>query len=162
MAMTGSNDALIERFYGAFAERDGAAMAACYAPDVRFDDPVFPDLRGAEAGAMWRMLTGRATDLRVELHEHEAGEERGSAHWIAHYTFTQTGRPVVNDVRASFRFRDGLIAEHEDRFDFYRWSRQALGTSGLLLGWTPLLRAAVRRRARAGLDEFMTGEQAGS
>jgi uncharacterized protein len=155
MATSVSNDALIERFYAAFAARDGAAMAACYAPDVRFDDPVFTDLHGEEAGAMWRMLTGRATDLQVELHEHEAGEEHGSAHWIAHYTFTQTGRPVVNDVRASFRFRDGLIAEHQDRFDFHRWSRQALGTSGLLLGWTPLLRAAVRRRARAGLDEFM-------
>jgi hypothetical protein len=47
-----------------------------------------------------------------------------------------------------------VIAEHEDDFDFHRWSRQALGTSGLLLGWTPLLRDAVRRRARARLDEF--------
>ena len=58
-------------------------------------------------------------------------------------------------MRAEFRFADGLIAEHRDEFDFHRWSRQALGAPGLLLGWTPLLRAAVRRRARAGLDEFM-------
>ena len=58
-------------------------------------------------------------------------------------------------MRASFRFADGLIAEHDDEFDFYRWSRQALGTSGLLLGWTPIVRNAVRRRAREGLDEFM-------
>jgi ketosteroid isomerase-like protein len=152
------NESLIERFYGAFNERDGAAMAACYAPDVTFSDPVFPDLRGSEAGDMWRMLTGRATDLRVELHEHEADDERGSAHWIAHYTFAQTGRPVVNDIRAAFRFRDGLIVEHRDRFDFHRWARQALGPSGLLLGWTPLMRNAVRRRARAGLDEFRSAE----
>ena len=94
----------------------------------------------------------------VELLEHNADDERGSAHWIAHYTFTQTGRPVTNDVRAAFRFADGLIAEHRDDFDFHRWSRQALGTPGLLLGWTPILRASVRRRARAGLDEFMAGE----
>ena len=154
------NESLIERFYGAFGERDGAAMAACYTPDAQFSDPVFTDLRGAEPGAMWRMLTGRATDLRIELHEHEADDERGSAHWLAHYTFAQTGRPVVNDVHASFRFRDGLIAEHTDRFDFHSWSRQALGTSGLLLGWTPLLRSAVRRRARAGLDEFLAEEKA--
>jgi ketosteroid isomerase-like protein len=152
------NESLIERFYGAFNERDGAAMAACYAPDVTFSDPVFPDLRGTEAGDMWRMLTGRATDLRIELHEHEADDERGSAHWIAHYTFAQTGRPVVNDIRASFRFGDGLIVEHRDRFDFHRWVRQALGPSGLLLGWTPLMRNAVRRRARAGLDEFRSAE----
>ena len=94
----------------------------------------------------------------MELVEHEADGDRGSARWVAHYTFTQTGRPVANDVRAAFRFADGLIAEHRDEFDFHRWSRQALGTPGLLLGWTPLLRAAVRRRARAGLDEFMAGE----
>jgi ketosteroid isomerase-like protein len=153
-----ANEALIERFYSAFDQRDGAAMAACYTPDATFSDPVFPDLRGSEPGDMWRMLTSRATDLRVELHEHEADDERGSAHWIAHYTFAQTGRPVVNDIHASFRLRGGLIAAHQDRFDFHRWARQALGRSGLLLGWTPLLRNAVRRRARAGLDEFRRGE----
>ena len=150
--------ALIERFYVAFDEHDGAAMAACYAPDATFSDPVFPRLRGAEPGAMWRMLTGQSKDLRVELLEHEADADRGSAHWRAHYTFTQTGRSVVNDVHASFRFADGLIAEHEDRFDFHRWARQALGLPGLLLGWTPLLRSAVRRRARASLDEFLARE----
>jgi ketosteroid isomerase-like protein len=151
------NEGLIERFYAAFAARDGAAMEACYAPDIRFSDPVFPDLRGDEAGAMWRMLAARATDLRLELLEREADGERGSAHWRAHYTFTQTGRRVVNDVRASFRFADGLIAEHRDEFDFHRWARQALGPTGLILGWTPLVRSAVRRRARAGLDEFLAG-----
>jgi ketosteroid isomerase-like protein len=151
---------LIERFYAAFADRDGGAMASCYAPDVRFSDPVFPDLRGSEAGAMWRMLTARADDLRVELLEHRADAEAGSAHWRARYTFTQTGRPVLNDVQASFRFGDGLIVEHVDRFDFHRWARQALGPAGLLLGWTPLLRSSVRRRARAGLDEFLSRDSA--
>lgn len=133
-------------------------MAACYAPDARFSDPVFVDLEGREPGAMWRMLTGRADDLKVELVEHQADGDRGSARWIAHYTFTQTGRSVTNDVRAAFRFAQGLIAEHRDEFDFHSWSRQALGTPGLLLGWTPMLRSSVRRRARAGLDEFMAGE----
>jgi ketosteroid isomerase-like protein len=151
---TTPNEALIERFYAAFGERDGAGMAACYAPGVSFSDPVFPDLEGEEAGAMWRMLTARGTDLRIDLLEREADDERGSARWRAEYTFTQTGRPVVNDVRASFRFAGGLITEHRDDFDFHRWARQALGTTGLLFGWAPPLRAAVRRRARAGLEEF--------
>src|SRR5215207_2269126 len=93
----------IERFYAAFDRRDGDAMAALYAPDGHFRDPVFGDLTGEEAGAMWRMLTGRAEDLRVELVEHDAR----SAQWIARYTFTQTGRHVVNDVRATFKIEDG-------------------------------------------------------
>jgi ketosteroid isomerase-like protein len=152
------NEEIVERFYSAFAARDGAGMQACYAPDVTFSDPVFVGLQGSEVGAMWRMLTGRAQDLRVELLEHSANGDRGSARWRATYTYTQTGRPVVNDVRAELRFRDGRIAEHVDRFGFHRWARQALGAPGLLLGWTPMLRATVRKRARAALDEFMAAE----
>jgi ketosteroid isomerase-like protein len=140
----------IERFYAAFDRKDGEAMAACYAPDARFSDPAFGDLRGEQVGAMWKMLTGRAEDLRVELHEHDDA----SARWVARYTF-RTGRKVVNDVRATFVFRDGLIAEHDDRFSFHRWSRQALGPAGLLLGWTPLLRRKVNAQARADLERYM-------
>jgi ketosteroid isomerase-like protein len=151
-----ANTQTIERFYGAFDKHDGDAMAACYAPDAHFSDPVFTGLRGEEPGAMWRMLTGRSDDLRVELLEHDADETTGSAHWRATYTFTQTGRPVTNDVQASFRFSaDGLIADHRDDFGFHAWSRQALGTPGLLLGWTPLLRGATQKKARASLDQFM-------
>jgi ketosteroid isomerase-like protein len=153
--MSSQNAQTIERFYRAFAESDGDAMAACYTPDVRFSDPAFGELHGEQAGAMWRMLTSQATDLRIELVEHAADGDTGSARWKAWYTFSQTGRPVVNDVRAAFRFRDGLIAEHDDSFSFHGWSRQALGAPGLLLGWTPILRGAVRKKARASLDAFM-------
>ena len=152
--MTDGHRLLIERFYQAFDEGDGDAMAACYAPHVQFSDPVFTDLRGSRAGAMWRMLTEGPGDLRVQLLEHDADDKKGSAHWRAHYTFTETGRPVVNDIHASFRFEDGLIAEHHDEFSFHRWARQALGPVGLLLGWTPIVRGAVRRKAAARLEEF--------
>jgi hypothetical protein len=155
------SDELITRFYAAFAAMDGETMAACYGPAARFSDPVFTDLRGNEPGAMWRMLTGRSKDLQVKLAEHEATGVRGSAHWLADYTFS-TGRKVHNDVRAEFRFEHGLIAEHRDSFSFYAWARQALGPVGLALGWTPLLHAKVQRQARAQLDEFLAGGPAGS
>src|SRR5438094_10476134 len=93
-----TNDALIQEFYGAFAVRDGARMEACYGTGIEFSDPVFQTLRGPEPGAMWRMLTGQAKDLEIELKEHDARGDRGSARWLATYTFTQTGRRVVNDV----------------------------------------------------------------
>ena len=149
--MSSQDAQTIERFYRAFAERDGDAMAACYTPDVRFSDPAFGELHGEQAGAMWRMLTSQAKDLRIELVE----DDDSSAHWKAWYTFSQTGRPVVNDVRARFVMRDGLIAEHDDEFSFHRWSRQALGPPGLLLGWTPIIKGAVRKKARASLDAYM-------
>jgi ketosteroid isomerase-like protein len=147
---------VVERLYAAFDRRDGEAMAALYAPDGHFRDPVFGDLSGAEAGAMRRMLTRTARDLKVELAEHDAQ----SAHWIAHYTFSATGRPVVNDVRARIVVTDGLITDHVDAFSFWKWSRQALGTKGLLLGWTPFLRSKVGGTAKAGLDKFIAKERA--
>ncbi|HEY8867627.1 MAG TPA: hypothetical protein VIM22_11870 [Solirubrobacteraceae bacterium] len=61
-------------------------------------------------------------------------------------------------MRATFRFADGLIADHRDDFGFYRWARQALGPPGQLLGWTPLIRGSVRKRARAALDEFIAAQ----
>ena len=150
-----SNLSLLDEFYAAFARLDGVAMAQCYAPDATFSDPVFVGLRGEQPGGMWRMLTSRAKDLSVELVSRDAEETAGSAHWIAHYRFAQTGRPVVNDVRSTFRFADGLIVDQVDEFSFHRWSRQALGLPGLLLGWTPLLRGSVQRKARAGLDKYL-------
>jgi len=150
-----SNVALLDEFYAAFARLDGVAMAQCYAPDATFSDPVFVGLRGEQPGGMWRMLTSRAKDLTVDLVSRDADETAGSAHWVAHYEFAQTGRPVVNDVHSRFRFVDGLIAEQVDEFHFHRWSRQALGLPGLLLGWTPMLRRSVQGKARAGLDKYL-------
>ncbi len=151
------NEATIERLYAAFAACDGEAMAACYAPDAHFRDPAFGDLEGERIGAMWRMLTGRAKDLKIELREHEAGAESGSAHWIARYTFS-TGRFVVNDIQASFRFAaDGRIADHVDEFDFRRWASQALGPSGHLVALLPPLRGKARAKALAQLEAFEAG-----
>jgi ketosteroid isomerase-like protein len=149
------NEATIRRLYDALNRHDGETMAACYAADARFSDPVFPDLRGDQAGDMWRMLTDRATDLAVELPEAKADAQAGSARWIASYTFGATGRHVVNRVRSDFRFdAAGLIAEQHDDFHFWKWSRQALGTSGLVLGWMPLLRSKVQANAAAELARF--------
>ena len=57
---------------------------------------------------MWQMLTENPGDLKIELLEHEADDQRGSGHWQADYLFSQTGRSVHNDIRAEFRFRDDL------------------------------------------------------
>jgi ketosteroid isomerase-like protein len=148
------NDQLIRDLYEAMNRHDGDAMAKLYSPDGRFHDPAFGELSGAEAGDMWRMLTGRADDLSVDLAEHSAEGDTGTAHWIARYTFGRTGREVTNDIRARFRFADGLIAEHDDEFSFWRWARQALGPAGLAFGWAPPMRAAVRKRAREDLARF--------
>jgi ketosteroid isomerase-like protein len=156
-----SNRETIERFYAAFGDCNGSAMTACYAPGAHFRDPAFGDLEGDDIGAMWRMLTGRAKDLKIELHEHEAGKETGSAHWIARYTFS-TGRPVVNDIQAKFRFADGLIADHVDDFDFRKWAKQALGPSGNLVALLSPLRAKARAKALGQLEAYKREETGSS
>ncbi|HEX2239609.1 MAG TPA: nuclear transport factor 2 family protein [Actinomycetota bacterium] len=150
-----ANEALIDKFYSAFAQRDHQTMAACYSPGATFGDPVFPDLSGPEVGAMWRMLCERGTDLEVSHRNVRADDGRGSADWEATYTFTATGRKVHNRIHAEFVFSDGKIAEHRDHFEFHRWSRMALGPIGVVLGWTPFVRKRVREKADRQLRKFM-------
>jgi ketosteroid isomerase-like protein len=151
----------VREFYEAFAAGDAETMAAQYADHVHFRDPAFGDLHGEDARDMWRMLVTNARDLTVELLSESEDGDVGRARWRATYTFSQTGRPVVNDVTAAIRLRDGRIVDHVDTFDFHRWSRQALGPVGLLLGWTPFLRNKVNRTALVGLRRYQR-ERAGS
>ena len=152
--MNQEHHALITRFYEAFQRLDAEAMSACYTDDVLFSDPVFGELRGQNATDMWRMLTSRAKDFTLTFDQVQADAQRGSAHWVATYEFAQTGAIVINDIQARFVFRDGKICEHHDHFDLWRWSRQALGAKGLLLGWTPLVKNAIRAQAHKGLKAF--------
>lgn len=150
-----ANAHLIHRFYGAFQRRDAQAMAACYAADAQFHDPVFGELPRARAAAMWQMLCARATDLDLTVSDVTADDARGAARWVARYTFGATGRPVTNRIQATFEFTDGRIRRHMDRFDLYAWARQALGVPGLLLGWAPPFQRAIRARAVRGLDAYI-------
>lgn len=147
------NARLIETFYSAFAKRDWSTMASCYHRDVHFSDEAF-DLHGAQASMMWRMLCTNGRDLELEYRDVQADAETGSAHWDARYTFSATGRRVLNRIDARFEFRDELIVRHVDRFDFWTWSRQALGARGWLLGWSPMLRSKVREQAARSLAAF--------
>ena len=149
--------ATIERFYAAFAQLDGDTMQACYAPDAHFEDEVFTLDGPRQIGGMWRMLceTTKAKGLPHWKLEVSQVTDR-SAHWDAHYLFSATGRKVLNRIDASFEFNaNSLIVRHRDRFDFWAWSRQALGAPGVLLGWTPFLRNKVRAQAAGSLKRFL-------
>jgi hypothetical protein len=156
-----TNEQTIEAFYNAFARLEPGTMAACYADDVAFDDEVF-SLRGKrEVMGMWGMLCAATREKGADVWQlrfskvHAEGDG-GGAHWDAHYRFSATGRIVDNSIDAQFAFApDGRILRHRDSFDFWRWSRQALGAPGWLLGWTPALRAKVRARADGNLRRYM-------
>ncbi|GLH73236.1 hypothetical protein GETHLI_17380 [Geothrix limicola] len=143
------------RFYEAFARHDAEAMAACYHPQATFEDPAFGPLPRAQACAMWAMLLSRSADLRIT---HQVSSEMGATvivRWEARYTFSRTGRAVLNRIEATLGFEDGLIRTHQDRFDFWAWARQAFGLPGVLLGWTPWFQAKVRAQALHALEAYL-------
>ena len=153
------NSQLLNMFYTAFEALDAETMMECYAPDATFADEVFTLNGREEIADMWRMLCdatrSKGMDAwSLEFSGVESDATRGQAHWEPRYRFSATGRMVHNIIDAKFEFRDGLIIAQRDRFNFWRWSRQALGLPGLLLGWTPMLRNKVRAQAAANLNAY--------
>lgn len=154
--MDAENRELIGRFYKSFSSGNADGMVSCYHPNILFEDPAFGVLKGREVSAMWQMLLERSKgELEISFDHVEADEDRGSAQWVATYVFQATGRRVVNRVSASFEFKDGRIARHTDRFNFWLWARQALGWKGWLFGWTSWLQRKVRRQTNMMLQKYL-------
>jgi len=147
---------LITKFYSAFQQRDWKTMHSCYHPEVTFYDPAFRDLNSKEARAMWHMLCLNAKDFELNFNSIEVAGDKGSCHWEANYSFSKTGRMVNNKIKAAFTFKDGLIFDHRDEFDLWRWSGMALGTMGTLLGWSPFTQNKINDNALKSLKKFMT------
>lgn len=145
--------ALIARFYTAFQNKDFETMKACYHPQAQFQDEAFT-LSGKKIGAMWHMLVSRGKDLTLEF---SVSNKDGKvfAHWEPKYSFSKTGRFVHNIIDAEFEFKDGLIYRHKDTFDFWRWSRQAIGLPAVVLGWTAFFQSKVSKMANGTLTEFI-------
>lgn len=149
------NEDLITKFYTSFQNKDYAGMQACYADNAVFNDPVFSNLNSSQVKAMWEMLCKAGKDLRIEFINVKAENNSGSAQWTAYYTFSATGKKVVNKIKADFIFENGKIVKHTDDFSFYKWAKQSLGKTGLVLGWTPLVKNKVRKQAMKNLEVFM-------
>lgn len=146
---------LIQNFYSSFEAKNYRNMQSCYHDEIIFHDPVFQELEGKAAMAMWHMLVSNAKELHVSFHHAVADDEQGKCTWEADYIFSATNKPVHNIINASFAFKDGKIYRHNDHFPFWKWTRMALGTTGNLLGWTPLLQNKVRQQAATSLKKFI-------
>lgn len=157
-----TNEQLITQFYTAFKEKDFKTMQECYADHAVFNDEAFVNLNASQVRAMWQMLITRGKDLVLTFDNVKADDTKGSVEWMATYTFSATKRRVVNHIKAQFTFENGKIVNHTDSFDFYRWASQALGMTGILLGWTSFMKKKVQKTAREGLENFMKKMAIGS
>jgi hypothetical protein len=145
------NARLVETLYASLRDDQPNAAAACYASDAHFEDIAFR-LDGRERILqMWRLVCGR--EVEVTFDSVVADDRRGRGHWVASYTVTENGRPVVNDITSKFAFRDGLIVNHLDRCDAMAWAAQAYPfPKNLAAGLIGPLR---RYKARQMLEQFV-------
>ena len=150
------NQQVIERFYTAFQQLDYAAMQSCYSDDILFNDPAFGILQGNDAKGMWAMLCKNAKNFSLSFSNIQLlDEEYATCNWVATYTFSKTGRKVINNIKAHMRLQNGKIIEHADQFDIWKWSRQALGLAGWLLGWSGYMKNKIRVNAHKSLEKFI-------
>ncbi|MFT6868470.1 MAG: ketosteroid isomerase-like protein [Cyclobacteriaceae bacterium] len=150
------NQSIIQSFYSSFQNKDAKTMCALYHDEASFQDPAFGLLNVDQIRGMWTMLITRGgKDLKLEFEIIREDDTSGEAIWQAWYVFSKTKRPVHNVIKASFEFKDGKIIKHEDQFDFWKWSRMALGTPGILLGWTSYLQKKVSIESHKLLNRFM-------
>ena len=150
-----ANEQLIHHFYTCFKNKDFKGMQDCYADDAIFSDAVFKNLNAEEVKAMWQMLITKGKDLRLEFTVISSTENTAKAHWDAYYTFSATGKKVINRIDATFEIENGKIVKHTDNFNFYTWAKQAFGLTGMLLGWTSFLNKKVSAQAMKNLENFM-------
>lgn len=152
------NEKIIHQFYTAFQNKDFITMQNCYDNNAIFNDEVFTNLTAHEVRKMWEMFCVNS-NANIEFDNVWADDVKGKAHWVATYTFSKTGNKVVNKITSNFTFKDGKIIAQKDEFDFYKWSSQALGLTGKLLGWTNFLKNKVQQSAMETLNKFINKQQ---
>jgi len=151
-----NNTQMVEKFYTAFQQLDSTTMNSCYSDDIIFFDPVFGLLKGEEAKSMWEMLCRNAKNFSLTYDNIIAlDEEYCTCDWMATYTFSATGKTVINKIKANMRFAGGKIIEHSDAFSVHKWSKQAFGTMGILFGWNSFFQNKIKNKAKKSLLKFM-------
>lgn len=150
-----SDAAVAAKFYKSFAERNIDGMLSCYADNVTFEDPAFGKLEGIHAHNMWRMLLEQGdAGLQITNSTPETIGKNTVTKWEAKYKFSKTGRQVHNKITATMTIENGKIVNHKDVFGIWKWSRMALGLTGTLLGFTPIVKNKIRSQALKALQKF--------
>lgn len=150
-----TNEDTITKFYTAFSKGNADQMCECYHANIKFSDPVFGLLKGKDVCKMWKMLIEKSKgNIKIDFSAIKADDYKGSARWVATYNFSKTNNKVVNSIYAQFQFKDGLIIKHTDDFDIWKWSKQAFGWKGILLGWTGFMQKRIQKQALSALNNF--------
>ena len=150
------NTEVIKRFYTAFSKADAETMGEQYDENATFVDPAFGELKGIEVKKMWEMLLSKNNNKpQIEFFNIESKEDKGTAEWRATYFYGPKKRKVVNHIKSSFNFYDGKIINQIDHFNLWKWTRQALGLSGYLLGWSSFMKKKIQAQTNKLLRKYI-------
>jgi ketosteroid isomerase-like protein len=147
---------LVKNFYDAFIVRDYRLMQNMYHKDAVFYDPVFRNLNVHQVGAMWEMFCVNSQDLNISYRILSGDRHNVHAEWVAVYRFGKKRHKVNNIIQAHLSFEDGKIIQHTDHFDLYRWTKQAFGLTGYLLGWSSWFQNKLRQKAMQTLSGYIS------
>jgi hypothetical protein len=148
------NQAAVNLFLGAQKDRDPIRLQNAVREDVVLQDPLFGELKGAQAFAMWQMLW-RFREYSVTVDEQAASPTEGKAEWRQTYNLPATRRMILNKVTSSFTFYDRRISAITDKWSLYGYARMGQGALGLLLGWLPPFQETMRQAALERLTLFI-------
>jgi hypothetical protein len=150
-----TNIDVLQRLYDGLNRHDAGVIATCYHPEATFEDIAFRLDGRPHIHAMWQMIC--EGDIRVDVQSLEADGRGGRSRIVCTYTFSETGRPVRNEIQSRFTFDGDVIKGEWDDCDPKRWATQALGgISGFLAGRSEFLR---RRKAKGKLDRYIASHR---
>lgn len=150
------NKEIINKFYTSFSNGNVKGMLECYHKDIVFQDAVFGKLEGERAFKMWEMLLSKKKqNTIITFNNVEATAEKGKANWVVKYEYGAKKRKVINKVQANFKFKDSKIIEHLDDFNLWKWTQQAIGPAGYLMGWTTYMKNKIQKTTKSKLDRFI-------
>ena len=121
------NQQTVERFYQAFAQLDADTMAACYAPDVVFENYTSDQLTASAQGIEeFRTLAEQSRGLFAEREQQLTALREWPERAVAGIAFRgvlaadipggpQAGSVIELDGKSEFEFRDGCITRIVDR-----------------------------------------------
>lgn len=149
-----TNTDIITKFYTAFQKKDAEGMVKHYANNISFEDPAFGNLNGDDAKNMWRMLCSNTSEIEIDFKIMDSHQNQVTAHWVAKYTFSKTGRNVINKIDATFILENQQIVSHVDVFNLWTWSKQAMGPMGWLFGWSDYFRKKLQQTTSKSLSKY--------
>jgi hypothetical protein len=147
------NAQLLEKLFTSLDKHDHPAMADCYYSGATFKDIAFHLRNKKQIHAMWHMIC--EGDIRATAKVIHADDQAGQVELVGVYTFRETGNKVRNEIISHFKFRNGLIVEHDDSCDARKWADQAFkGPKGFLVGRSRSLRSlAARNKLTAFIEK---------